>query len=160
MENERIRILFERQKEQILAEASSEVHTHEFQADSDCGNFQELNGIIESQRREHDHTIASDEQLRRDQLLLQEQPSEQNRDLREAHHEMEEFKRVQELRIDEFSRRLFENQDTIHELTARIRELQNEVNCMNDSREFLDAEPVRSGLSHVPSQPAFFSTLS
>ena len=51
-------------------------------------------------------------------------------------HEMEELKRVQELRIDESSRRrLIENRDTILELTARIQELQNEVNCMNDSRD-------------------------
>ena len=118
-----------------------------------------MNGIIESQRREIDHTIASDERLRRDQLLLQEELSEQNRDLRETRikslHEMEELRRVQELRIDEFSRRrLIENQDTINEVTARIQELQNEVNCMNDSRDFKDAESVRSGLSHVPSQPA------
>ena len=111
---------------------------------------------------EIDDTIAGDEQSRRDQLLLQEQLSEQNRDLRETRiksllHEMEELKRVQELRIDKFSRRrLIENQDTISELTARIQELQNEVNCMNDPRDFKDAESVRSGLSHVPSQPALF----
>ena len=68
---------------------------------------------------------------------------------------MEELKRFQESRVDEFSRRrLIENQDTINELTARIQELQNEVNCLNDSRDFKDAESVRSGLSHVPSQPA------
>ena len=87
--------------------------------------------------------------------------SEQNRTHREAHiislHEMEELKRVQELRDDEFSRRrLIENQDTINELTAKIQELQNEVNCMNDSRDLKDVETVRSGLSHVPSQPALF----
>ena len=116
--------------------------------------------ILESQRREIDHTIASDEQLRRDQLLLQEQVSEQNRYLRETHikslHEMEELKRVQELRIDESSRRrLIENKDTINELTARIQEPQNEVNCKKDSRVFKDAESVSSGPSHVPSQPAF-----
>ena len=47
---------------------------------------------------------------------------------------MEELKRVQELQIDEFSRRRsIENQETIHELTARIQELHNEVKCMNDS---------------------------
>ena len=100
MENERIRILLE----QILAEVRTETQKHEFQADSDRRSIQELNGIIDSQRREIDHTIAGDEQLRRDQLLLQEQLSEQNRDLREAHikslHEMEELKRVQELRDD------------------------------------------------------------
>ena len=158
MENETIRVLFERQKEQIFADFRAEIHKHEFQADSDRRSIQELIGIIESQRREIDHTIASDEQLRRDQLL-HEQLSEQNRNLREAHiksfHEMEELKRVQELQIDEFSkRRLIENQDTINEFTARIQELQNEVNCMNDSRDFQEAESVRSGLSHVPSQPA------
>ena len=88
-----------------------------------------------------------------------EQLSEQNRDLRAAHikslHEMGELKTVQEFRIDESSRRrLIENHDTIFELTARIKELQNEVNCMNDSRDFQDAESVRSGLSLVSSQPA------
>ena len=141
MESERIRILPERHKEQILAEVRTEIQKHEFQADSDRRSIQELNGIIESQRREIDRTVAGDEQLRRDQLLLQEQLSEQNRDLCEALfkslYEMEELKRVQELRVDESSRRrLIENQDTINTLTARIQELQNEVNCMNDSRDF------------------------
>ena len=141
MENERIRILCERQKEQILAEVRTEIQKHEFQADSDRRSIQELNGIIESQRREIDHTFAGDEHSRRDQLLLQEQLSEQNQDLRETHiksvHEMEELKRVQELRVYESSRRrLIENQDTVNELTARIQELQKEVNCMNDPRDF------------------------
>ena len=100
-----------------------------------------MTGIIYPQRREIDHTIASDEQLRRDQLLLHEQLSEQNKDLREAYmkslNDMEELTRAQELRIDESTRRrLIENQDTINELTVRIQELQNEVNCLNDSREF------------------------
>ena len=161
MENERIRILLERQKEQILSEVRTEIQRHDFQADSDRRSIQELNGIIESQRREIDHTLVGDEQLRRDQLLLPEQLSEQNRDLREAHmkslNEMEALKRFQGSRFDEFSRRrLIENQDTINELTARIQELQNEVNCMNDSRDFQDADSVRSGLSHVPSQPVSF----
>ena len=75
-ENEQIRILLERQKEQILAVFRAEIHKHEFQADSDRRSIQELNGITESQRRQIDHTIVSDEQLRRDQLLLQEQLSE------------------------------------------------------------------------------------
>ena len=49
---------------------------------------------------------------------------------------------------------MIENQDTIYEPTARIQELQNEVNCVNDARDFQDAESVRSGLFNVPSQPA------
>ena len=71
-----------------------------------------------------DHTLACDEQLRRDQQLLHEQLSEQNRDLREAHiksfHEMEELKRFQGSTFDEFwRRRLIEDRDAILELTAR-----------------------------------------
>ena len=83
-------------KEQILAEVRTEIQKHEIQADSDRRSIQELNGIIESQRRGIDHTDAGDEQLRRDQQLLHEQLSEQNRDFREAHiislNEMEELK--------------------------------------------------------------------
>ena len=51
-------------------------------------------------------------------------------------------------------RTLIEDRDTILALTARIQELQNEVNCLNDSRDFKDAKSVRSGLSHVLIQPA------
>ena len=70
---------------------------------------------------------------------------------------MEELKRFQGSTFDAFSRRrLVEDQDTILELTAKIQDLQNEVNCMNDSRDFQDAESVRSGQSHVTSQPALF----
>ena len=138
----------------------AEIHKHEFQADCDRRSIQELNGIIESQRREIDHTLACDEQLRRDQQLLHKQLSEQNRDLREAHMKsfmMGELKRFQGYTFDEFSRRrLIEDRDTILELTAKIQELQNEVNWINDSRDFKDAESVRSGQSHVTSQPAFF----
>ena len=55
--------------------------------------------------------------------------------------EMEELKRFQGSTFDEFSRRrLIEIQDTILELAARIQELQNEANCLNDSRDFKDAE--------------------
>ena len=150
-----------KQKEQILAEVRSEIQKHELQAESDKRSIQELTGITDSQRMEIDRTFTGCEQSRRDQSLLQEELSERNRALRETRikslHEMEELKRVQELRVDEFSRRrLIESQDTINELTARIHELQNEVNCMNDSRDFQEAESVRSGPSYVPSQPAFF----
>ena len=108
-----------------------------------------------------DHALTGDEQFRRDQQLLHEQLSEQNRDLREAHmkslNEMEESKRFQGSTFDEFSRRrLIEDRDTILELTAKIQELQNEVKCVNDSRDVKDAESVRSGQSQVPSQPSFF----
>ena len=49
-----------------------------------------------------------------------------------------------------------EDQDTVLELTSKVQELQNENNCMNDSRDFQDAESVPSGQSHVTSQPVSF----
>ena len=37
-------------------------------------------------------------------------------------------------------RKLIEDQNTILALSGRVQELQNEVNCMNDSKDFQDAE--------------------
>ena len=67
---------------------------------------------------------------------------------------MEALQKSHVLKVKELSRRkLTEDQNTILELRARIQELQNKVNRMNDSTVFEDAESVRSGPSHVPSQP-------
>ena len=49
-----------------------------------------------------------------------------------------------------------EDQNTILELSRRVQELQNEVNCMNNSKDFQDADSVRSGNSHVTSRPMLF----
>ena len=70
---------------------------------------------------------------------------------------MEELKRFQGSTFDTISmRKLVEDRDTILEITGKIQELQNEINCMSDSRDFQDAESGRSGQSHVTSQPVFF----
>ena len=70
---------------------------------------------------------------------------------------MEELKKFQSPTFDTIARRrLVEDQDTILELTGKIQELQNEINCMNDSKVFKDAESVRSGHSDVTSQLVSF----
>ena len=70
---------------------------------------------------------------------------------------MEELKKFQSSTFDTIARqRLVEDQDTIQELLGKIQDLQNEINCMNDSRDFQDAESVRSGHSHVTSRPVSF----
>ena len=76
-------------------------------------------------------------------------------------HEVEELKRAQDIRIDEFSRHeLRESHATIQELTSQIQELQERMNFMNDSREFQDVEVICSGkLSHVPRQSAIVPSL-
>ena len=164
-ENEQIRILLGRQKKQILSDCRAEIQKHKFQADYDRRSIQKFNEVIGSQRDEINPALAGDEQFRRDHQLLLEQLLEQNRELREAHrkslNQMQELKRFQGSTFDTFSRRkLIEVRDTVLELTAKIQELQNEVNCMNDSRDFKDAKSVRSGQSHVTSQPVFFPTSS
>ena len=72
-ENEQIRILLERQREQILADCGAEIQKQEFQADYDRRSIQKLNEMIESQRGEIYRALARDERLRRDHQLLHEQ---------------------------------------------------------------------------------------
>ena len=69
--------------------------------------------------------------------------------------EVEELKRAQDWRTDEFSRPdLRESQFTVDEFTAQIQELQNKMNSTNNSRELRDVESACSWrLSHVPNQP-------
>ena len=71
--------------------------------------------------------------------------------------EMEELRKFQSSTLDTTARRKFvEDQNTILELSGPVQELQNEVNCMNDSKDFQDAESIRSGTSHVTSRPVSF----
>ena len=116
-ENYQVRILLERQREQILADCQAEIQKREFQADYDKRSIQKLSEMIESQRGEIFRAHQGDERLRRDQQLLHEQLLKQNWDLLGAHEkslsEMEELKRFQGSTFDGFSRRrLIENQDT------------------------------------------------
>ena len=137
--NAQIRTLLEEQRQTIIAEYREKVGHHELQA-------------------------AHTEEERR---LLQGQLWRQKLEFREAHQqsltEMEELRKFQSSTFDTIARRkLIEDQNTISELSGRVQELQNEVNCMNDSKDFQDAESVRSGKSHVTSRPvsAFFRIAS
>ena len=126
-----IRTLFNEQRRTIIAECCEKVSHHEFQA-------------------------ARAEQERK---ILQEELWRQQQDFREVHQqnltEMEELRKFQSSTFDTHAK-LIEDQNTIMELSGRLQELQNEVNCMNDSKDFQDAESVRSGNSHVTSQPRLF----
>ena len=87
---------------------------------------------------------------------------QQKLEFRKAHRrsltEMEELRKFQSSTFDTIARRkLIEDQHTILELSGRVQELQNEVNCMNDSKDFQDAESVRSGNSYdTTSRPMSF----
>ena len=106
----------------------------------------------------HELQAARAEQERK---ILQEELWRQQQDFREVHQqnltEMKELQKFQSSTFDTLTRQKFiEDQNTIMELSGRLQELQNEVNCMNDSKDFQEAESVRSGNSHVTSQPGVF----
>ena len=93
--------------------------------------------------------------------ILREELWRQQMEFREVHQksltEMEELRKFQSSTFDTIARRkVIDDQNTILELSSRVQELQNEVNCMNDSKDFQDAESVRSGNSHVTSRPMSF----
>ena len=128
-----IRTLLEEQRQTILAECHARFSHHELQA-------------------------AQTEEERR---LLQGQLWQQKLEFREAHQrnltEMEELRKFQSSAFGTMARRkLIEDQNSILELSGRVQELQNEVNCMNDSKDFQDAESIRGGNSHVTSRPVSF----
>ena len=101
---------------------------------------------------------AQSEQNRR---ILQEELLRQQQDFHEVHQQdlmkMKELQKFQNSTFDEFTQQKFiEDQKIIMELSGRLQELQNEVNCMNDSKGFRDAESICSGNSHVTSPPGLF----
>ena len=129
----RIRTLLDEQRQMIIAEYCEKVSHHELQA-----------ARAEEERR-----------------ILQEELWLQQQDFLEVHQqsltEMEELRKFQSSTFDTLaSRKLIEDQNTIMELSGKLQELQNEVNCMNDSKDFQDADSVRSGNSHVTNQPTLF----
>ena len=107
----------------------------------------------------HHELLAA--QAEQDRKILQEELLRQQQDFREVHQQdlmkQKELQKFQNSTFDEFAQKKFiEDQKIIMELSGRLQELQNEVNCMNDSRHFQDAESIRSGNSHVTSQPGLF----
>ena len=50
---------------------------------------------------------------------------------------MEDLRKFQSSAFDSMARRKFiEDQNTILEVSGRVQELQNEANCLNDSKDF------------------------
>ena len=118
------------QRQMIIAEYREKVGHHELQA------------------------AHAEEERRR----LREELWRQQMDFREAQQrsltEMEELQKFQSSAFDTIARRKLIEDRTL--FWSRVKELQNEVNCMNDSKDFQDAESVRSGNSHVTSRPVSF----
>ena len=70
---------------------------------------------------------------------------------------MEELRKFQSSTFDTIARRKFiEDQNTNLTFSGRKQELQNEVNCMDDYKDFQDAESIPVGNSNVTSRPVSF----
>ena len=85
-----------------------------------------------------------------DRKILQEELLRQQQEFREVHQQ----DLMKHLELQKFQNS--ENQKTIMDLSGRLQELQNEVNFMNDSKDFMDAESTCSGNPHVTSPPGLF----
>ena len=69
----------EREKEQLLAKAKSEILRHEYRADLAENTFCELKRQIDSQAVEIEHTRTGYEQSRREQALFHEELADRER---------------------------------------------------------------------------------
>ena len=130
--NAQIRTMLDEQRRTIIAEYGEKVLHHELLA----------------AQAEQDRKILQEELLRQ-------------QDFREVHQQdlmkHQELQKFQNSAFDEFTQKKFiEDEKIIMELSGRLQKLQNEVNCMNDSRDFLDAESICSGNSHVTSPLGLF----
>ena len=111
--NAQIRTMLDEQRRTIISECSEKVLHHELLA----------------------------AQAEQDRKILQEELLRQQQDFREVHQQdlmkQKELQKFQNSTFDEFAQKKFiEDQKIIMELSGRLQELQNEVNCMNDSRIF------------------------
>ena len=86
----------------------------------------------------------------KDRKVLHEELLRQQQEFREAHQQ----DLMRHLELQKFQNS--ESQKTIMNLSGRLQELQNEVNFMNDSKDFMDAESTCSGNTHVTSPPGLF----
>ena len=101
---------------------------------------------------ETDYVNHGYEESRREQARLHEELAQREKALRETHigsiHEVEEMKRAQEVRIDEFSRNeLLECQATIQTLSSQMQELQENglyERCYRISRNKFDLQSTGS----------------
>ena len=125
-----IRTLLEEQRQTIIAEYREKVGHHELQA-----------AQAEEERR-----------LLQGQMMATEIGISWNSSTKSYRNER--ITEISEFCLRYYSKKkLIEDQNTILELSGRIQDLQNEVNRMNDSEVFQDAESIRSGNSHVTSRP-------
>ena len=116
----------------MLAEAKSEIMKQECKVDSLVTCIRELQRQAHSRRLELDDVNCGYEQSGREQARLHEELAQRKKALRDTRirniHEMEELRRVQEMRVDEFSvQKLRQSHAAIQELITQVQELQERI---------------------------------
>ena len=109
LDDDRFRTILETQRDQLLSEAKSEVLKHENQTGIAQNYIRELKNQVEFQDMDISRALEGCAHSRRQKDLLHEELAAPKRVLRDTQirgiHDSEALRRVQELRIDEFSKK-------------------------------------------------------
>ena len=137
--NEQIKILLERQKEQILADVRAEIHIHKFQADFHRKSIQELtvSSLNEEKLITPLHVMNNVDEINNFMNNYQNKIGIFVKLIWKVFMRWMNWRESQDLNLREED---WSKIETFLKFTAKIQELQNEVVCMNDSRDFKDAE--------------------
>ena len=110
LDDGQIRTILERQKEQLLAEAKSEILRHEYKADHAENQIRALRSQMDSQELELGYTLEGHAQSRREQDLLHEELADQERALRDTRirgiHKIEPLKMSHKYKLIHFRRKI------------------------------------------------------
>ena len=126
MENERIKILLQRQKVQIFAEVTTVIHQHEFQADSDWRRVQRLIILLQVMNNSDEINCFKNNFQNIIGIFVKLTSKVFNGRI-EANSKVANHAS---------SRKDWSKIRTLMNSRPEFKELQNEVNCMNDSRDF------------------------
>ena len=132
--------LLDGNKDHLLNQARSERMKQEHQVGSLTNCIDELQKQYYAQRFELEDAHHGYAESRREQVRLQEELVLKEKAFRDTQirsmYEMEEMKRAQEPRVEEFSvQKINRKFETIQRLTSQVKDMQRQMNSMNDSGE-------------------------
>ena len=151
--------LLDGNRDHMFAEARFELMKQEQKVESLDTCIGELEQQASQRLELDDANYCGYEEARREQVRLEEEMALRERKhfetlVSETSMKWENWGDFRKFELTTSVQKLRESHAPIH-LTSQIQDLQERVNCMNDSREFQEKESICSGkLSHVPSQPA------
>ena len=157
------RDLVDENKKQFLTEARSEILKHANRANLTKDYSLGLKGQFETEETDLKRTVEGMHNPDENKIFVtKKQPSKnelfERTGVEDVMRRKHCRKRMKCVLINFQETKLIENHNIINELMVKVQELQYEINCMNDPRDFKHAEWVRNKplLSHVPTESALF----